>query len=473
MISFGCNRMRVSYPSRTLNPLQFGLKEARTDLDRYYVLQRTHEEALKRGAEVSYSGIKQINLEIPPKAKSLPLTHYTDFAGVVLKVKNTQKDLYLFSLSDQLTPVKISGKEIDEGDFSRNATLRSGRKLLVITDKTPWVDKRIGYDHGATRKDIMLLEDGKCDHGPIQSYSTPSSSPDGAFCEVTTTKKSIKDIHFQRLVGSTKKTFFVKVENQYNLELSGIRITTPDNTGFYGDRAINLINCLDVQMEDVSINGTYSLTDHFGYGVSLDNIYDLCVNKMYARANWGVFGTNNVQKAILSDCDINRFDVHCYGKDVSFERCSFVDLYNQFASVYGLILFDRCTFTNFTPVLMGSSYNAYTAYDILFDHCTFNLDKKHPCVIDFSGFCKIENSRPELKEKCLPNVSMLDCQVKMADDTKTWCVYNTKKMKDYEGGFHYFSKVTIKGLSYDSTKTEMAIFSKSINSINKVRIIEE
>ena len=69
LISFGCNRMRVSYPSHTLNPLQFGLKEAKSDVDRFYVLQRTHEEALKRGAEVSYSGIKQINLEIPPKAK--------------------------------------------------------------------------------------------------------------------------------------------------------------------------------------------------------------------------------------------------------------------------------------------------------------------------------------------------------------------------------------------------------------------
>lgn len=468
----GCNRLRVSRENHPCSPLQFGLKEAKTAIERYYVLQRTHEEASRRGANVSYAGIKEITIEIPSKAKSIPLTHHTDFANVVLKVKNNQKDLYLFSLADKLTPVNVKGREIDNGIFSKHQTLRLGRKLLVVSDKTPWVEKRTGYDYGATRKDIMLLENGVSGNGPVQSYSTLASIPEGQYREVEDSKIVIKNITFQRLGGSTKKTYLIKAENQYDLELTGITISTPNSSDFYGDRAIYLINCYKVQMNDVSINGTYSLEKRFGYGVCLDNVYDFQVNNMYARANWGVFGTNNVNNAHLTNCDINRFDVHCYGKDIIFDHCNFVDLYNQFASVYGMITFTNCTFTNFTPVLVGSSYNAYTACDILFDKCTFNLDKKHPSIVDFSGFEKKENERPELKEKCLPNVSIQDCQVNLTGDVKKWCVYNTKKMGDYEGTFSHVSKVTVRGLKNERMNS-MEVFTKKINSKNKVQIIEE
>lgn len=469
----GCNRLRVSRENHPCSPLQFGLKEAKTAIERYYVLQRTHEEASRRGANVSYAGIKEITIEIPSKAKSIPLTHHTDFANVVLKVKNNQKDLYLFSLADKLTPVNVKGREIDNGIFSKHQTLRSGRKLLVVSDKTPWVEKRTGYDFGATRKDIMLLENGVSGNGPVQSYSTPASIPEGQYREVEDSKIVIKNITFQRLGGSTKKTYLIKAENQYDLELTGITISTPNSSDFYGDRAIYLINCYKVQMNDVSINGTYSLEKRFGYGVCLDNVYDFRVNNMYARANWGVFGTNNVNNAHLTNCDINRFDIHCYGKDIRFDSCNFVDLYNQFASVYGVIEFRNCVFTRCKPVHTGSSYNAYTGCEIKFERCVFNMDKKHQSIMDFDGFCILDNPRPELKNKCLPNITMIDCQVNMLDGTKTWCVYNTKKMKDYEGSFHYVSKVTIKGVSYDKSKTEMAIFSKGIRSINKVLIIKE
>ena len=80
-----------------------------------------------------------------------------------------------------------------------------------------------------------------------------------------------------------------------------------------------------------------------------------------------MFGNNNVNKAMLQNCDINRFDIHCYGKDVSFEKCSFVDFYNQFSSVYCELYFRSCTFTSFFPILMEYSYNAYTGFDLVFD----------------------------------------------------------------------------------------------------------
>lgn len=452
-----------------ISPLQFGLNEAKTGVDCYYVLQKTHNEAYRLGVGVSYSGVKELFLEIPKDAQSLPLTSFTDFAGVSLIVKNTQKDFFLFSMSNKVTSVDLNGEEIDGRDFTLNPILKSGRKLLVIKDKTPWVENRIGYNYGATRKDIMLVENGLGGNATVQSYCTSASSPECYYCEVNPSPKIVKNVVFQRASGSTKKTYFIMAENQYNVKLSNVDITTPDGSGLYGDKAIYMLNCVDVTLDGITINGTYSLPKRFGYGVSLDNIYNLQVKNMFARANWGVFGNNNVHKAMLQNCDINRFDIHCYGKDISFEDCDFVNLYNQFSSVYGLISFTNCNFSNFTPILMGRSYNAYTAYDVRFEECTFNLDKKHNSIINFSGFTTEENKRPELKEKCLPNVTMSDCRVNLAEGMKKWYVYNTQKTKDYEGRFSHISEVRIEGLSTNGGSATMEIFSKNIETVNKVQ----
>lgn len=473
-----CNNTRVLRSSiRTINPSQYGLNEAKTGEERYYVLQRTHIEAERLGVGVSYAGIKEIQLEIPQGAKSLPLTHYTDFAGVTLQVENKQKNFSLFSLSSELMPVTVDGKEIDSCDFSNHQVLSSGTKLLVIEDKTPWVENRIGHDYGATRRDIMLVKNGKSGNSPVQSYGTSSSSPKGSYCNVDVSEKIvIKNIKFNRANTSTKKTYFVKIENQCNVELSNITINTPEGSGLYADKAIGISNCIHVVIADVSINGTYSLLEksedskRFGYGISLNNTYDVDVYNMYARANWGVFGNSNVHKAFLKDCDINRFDIHCYGKDIRFEDCNFVSLYNQFSSVYGLISFKNCTFTNFTPILMGHSYNAYTAYNVRFEKCTFNLDKKHNSIISFSGFTTEENKRPELKEKSLPNVTMLDCRVNLVEGMKKWYVYNTQKTNDYEGRFSHISEVRIKGLSTNRKPATMEVFSKNIETVKEMQL---
>lgn len=454
-----------------ISPLQFGLNEAKTGLDCYYVLQRTHNEAYRLGVGVSYSGVKELFLEIPKDAQSLPLTSFTDFAGVSLIVKNTQKDFFLFSMSNKVTSVDLNGEEIDGRDFTMNPVMKSGKKLLVIKDKTPWVENRIGYNYGATRKDIMLVENGRGGNATVQSYCTSASSPECYYCEVNPSPKIVKNIVFQRASSSTKKTYLIMAENQYNVKLSNVDITTPDGSGLYGDKAIYMLNCVDVTLDGITINGTYSLPKRFGYGVSLDNIYNLQVKNMYARANWGVFGNNNIHKAMLQNCDINRFDVHCYGKDVSFENCSFVDFYNQFSSMYGLISFKRCTFTRFTPVLIEGTYNAHTGFDIVFEDCTFNLDKDHTSIFSIFGMSKIENSRPELKESCLPNISMLECRVNVPNGVEKWSIYNTSKMNGYDGAFSYISKVIVKRLSTNAKPETMNVFSKYVNTKNEVRIV--
>lgn len=460
-----------------LNPLQFGLSQAKTGEERYLVLQKTHKEAARLGVGVSYAGIEKIQLTIPKGAKTLPLTHYTDFAGVTFQVENKQKNMYLFSLSAELTPLTVTGKEIDGQDFSRNTILRRGKKLLIVNDETPWVENRKGHDYGAVRKEIMLVKNGKSSNGPVQSYCTSVSKPVGFFIDVSKTPKTVfKNITLNRTASSTFRTNLVRIDNHYDVELSNITINTPEGTGLYGDRAIYLVNCLKIVMEDVTINGTYSQTkdaaygQKFGYGISLDNTYDYYARNIYARAHWGVYGNNNVQRAHLEYCDINRFDIHCYGRDISFDNCNIVDQYTSYGSVFGLISYKNCTFTDCRPILTGDSYNTYVGYDVYFENCTFNLTKKYNSIIDFSGFNLEENSRPELKEKCLPNVTMIGCHVNVPKGVKKWYVYNTAKANGFGGRFDYISDVVIDGLTVNDDKVTMELFSGQIQTKRKVQV---
>lgn len=467
----GSKAITIDAGVRNLNPLQYGLDSAKTGEERYQVLLRTHKEAQKRGVDVTYAGIKEIDLTIPANAVPIPLTYKTDFVGAIIRVENRQKEMFLFTKVSKMTHVTLSGNEIDNQDYAYNPFLRSGIKLLVILDKTPWVENRRGYNYGASRKDIMLVKNGRGRNSAVQSYCTLSSNPEGKYRDVTNTHKTVfKNVLFERTATSTKKTYLVKIGNQYDVELSNITIKTPEETGMTGDRAVSIVNCLDVTLSDITINGTYSKRGTYGYGISLDNIYNLRVNNLYARANWGVFGNNNINKAYLKDCDLNRFDIHCYGRDVCFENCNFVDLYNQFSSFFGSLSFKNCTFTGFKPVLIESSYNAFTAFDLKFEHCVLNFDKEHYSVVDFSGFNKEVNSRPELRSKCLPNVTMKDCRVNLHDGQKTWYVYNTRKADGYEGGFSHISKVVVEGLSTNDKSSKMEVYSHKVKTTNKVEM---
>ena len=443
--------------NRVISPLDYGLKAAKTGEERYDVLQRTHQEAERLGVGVSYAGIKKIQLAIPKNAKSLPITHYSDFAGVTFQVENKRKNMYLFAISADLKPVDIRGVDIDNGDFTKYDVLKSGEKLLIINDQTPWVKQRAGHDYGATRKDVMLLKNGKSGNGPLKSYCTPTTKPAGQYCDVTGAKKIVfKNITFNRSAGSTFKTYLVRISNHYNVELSNITINTPDSPGMYGDRAIRVENSAKILLVDVKINGTYSRGSDgeygkkYGYGISLENVYDFNARNLFARANWGVFGNNNVHLVHLEDCDINRFDIHCYGKDIYCKNVNFVGQYNQYASVYGTIQYDKCIFTDFTPVLNGGSYNAYVEHEVVFNDCVFNATPKKNFLIGIGNVKDAINPRYELTEKYLPNVRIKNMVVNMTGGIGDFFVFYGKKK--VERATHVgLSNITIDGLTINSS----------------------
>lgn len=453
---------------KTLSPLSYGLSEATTGIERFKVLEKCHKDAVAKNAAISYAGIKTLDIEIPAEPKSIPLPNEVDFAGVQINVLNIQKDISLFARVDNPSPIEVSKESIDRGRFLNIPVLRNGRNLLVIEDANPWVENRKGYNYGATRRDVLVVENGVAKNSVTFPYNNEYSSPKASV--VPTGKPQIyKNLKFFRDARSTKKTYLFFINYSYDVTISNVVITTPQDNDLYGDGAIQFKNSAKVHLNDVTVDGTYSQTSGgYGYGFNLNNVALITCERLYARSRWGVFGTNNVNGAVLRDCDINRFDIHCYGRDVRCYNCKFSDMYNQFSSVFGEIYYENCYFINFNPVLNGSSYNAYTAFDLTFKKCTFNLTAKKNSIVSLTMLEETHNPRPELSRKALPNITLKNCMVNLADDVKKWYIFNTGKVT-YKETLDYIEKIEVTDMKINGN-VDYKVFSTKIKTTQPVKL---
>lgn len=384
-----------------LSPISYGLRDCISDIQRYYVLQDLHNDAVRLRCDVDYSGIDSINIEIPRDAKSLPLGDFTDFGGVVLNVKNMTKRFQLFKMIDKVESLDMRWDQIQKGILPNDGK----DYLLIIEDQEPWVKQRIGYKYGHTRRDVLLVKDGKAQNQVVSSYGTKVSRPKFSVSSLQKVSKMVKNLTLNRDTTSTFLTEILRIENQNDVEISNIIIHTPQSN-MYGDAAIQICNCTNIKFNNIVIDGTYSQLKQYGYGISMNNVWNVSFQNLKANGNWGVFGNNNVNTVTMENSDINRFDIHCYGKDIRFKNCTFRNLYNQFSSVFGTVSFDNCTFLDFVPVLLESSYNAYTGFNLTFKDCKWKIRKDCNYLINVGNPFDSDNERPELKEKCWPNLTI-------------------------------------------------------------------
>lgn len=434
--------------SRTgISLLDEGINDAKTGIERYWLIYNTHKKAKAKGTTVSYQGLKEIQIEIPPNALAIPLSVYNDFNGVIFDVLNNSMNISLFSLYQHPTPIEFSKSEFANYDIP--PSLESDESFLLrITDDEPWVFNRSGYDYGAKRCDLLIVENGKYKNSVVSSYNTPISKPIFSYYTQQASKYTIKNFTLNRCSNSTYITKALLIKGYYNVDISGIQINTPSNSGLSGDAAIQLEDCAKVSVTNVSINGTYSLHDKFGYGISMSNVSSVFFSNLYAFGEWGVFGDNYVNGAILKNCTINRFDIHCYGKDILFKNCVLRDLYNQFSSVMGNVKFVRCIFNNFVPVLFESSYNAYTEFNLLFQRCTIFPTIEKNYIIYGGEICSdVINLRPELSIKKWPNVTVKGLKIYFPDDVEELYLYKIAQPYNNKsiGGKQSMKRIRYKG----------------------------
>lgn len=412
---------------KDVSPFEFGFGKAKTGIERYEVLLKTHKAAVAAGVNVDYTGIGTIKLEIPKKSSRLPLTQYNDFKGCVFVVKNTSKKCWLFDRRVEGLPIAIDKRLIDKGDFRTIDALKRGRYLLIVEDENLWVLQRRGKKYGHPRKDVLLVENGMAKNAVVMPYNNAYSKPKCTYIKLGKEPLIIKNISIVRDSGCTFLTHIANISGADDVRFENVSIKTPESE-LTDDRGISIYNCTNVKMAHVRIEGTYSHADHSGYGVFLNNVWNYKSTNMYGKANWGIFGNNNVNVARIEDSQINRFDIHCYGRDISFKNVSFFDLYNQYSSVYGTIQYDGCSYTNFVPVLNGGSYNAYVEHEVVMNDCVFNATSKKNYLIRMGNLKDAMNARHELAEKCLPNVRIKNLVVNMMDGAEVFFVFYGKKV---------------------------------------------
>ncbi len=437
----------VSAKNDLLSPMAYGLEHCISGKQRFYVLQHLHQEAVKDKCGVDYTGIDTINIEIPRDAKSLPLTDYTNFGGVVINVKNHTKRFTLFKMKQKEEPCDLTWSDVIKGQIHENAQ----DFLIMIEDQEPWVKNRRGFNYGHRRKDILLVKNGRIQNKVVKSYGTICSQPKFTRCDIGENVKVIKNLTINRDTASTYKTNVFSIENQNEVVIQNITINTPSAKSFYGDAAIKITNCTNVRMKDVTINGTYSQKRKYGYGISMNNVWNVSFDHLVGHGNWGVFGNNNVNTATLVNCDINRFDIHCYGKDINFKNCTFRNLYNQFSSVYGKVTFENCRFDHSIPVLLGVTYNTYTGFDLCFKDCEWQVRKNRPYLIQGGNPWGPENERMELREKCWPNLFVKNMRVVVPENQKEIYLYGCRNITTTSAKIGYVSTALTENIKFETT----------------------
>lgn len=456
--------------AKTISPLDYGLKQAKNGEARYMALYQTHEIAKKNQWDVSYKGIKELAIEIPSNAKSIPLGPYTDFCNVVISVTNKKKDnLYLFELSQDLRPVSISKSLFKSYDFSKVKGLDRGLTMLVVEDQNPWVENRVGYNYGAKRKDVILLKNGKALNSTIAPYDNEYSKPSCQYVEVTKDQKTFSNITLKRTKESTAKTFLVKVMNMNNVLLQGIKIITPSPVTMDGDAAIGVLNCTNITFQQVMFDQTYSFPKTFGYGIKMDNVWNSWFDHVEGDAAWGLFGNNNMNTAHVSNCRINRFDTHCYGRDFYFSSCEFSQYGLPQSSFMGELEFTNCTFRNATVCLARTEYNAYSDFHITIRNCTIILDSRHRSLVNLGNVSDATNSREELRNKYTPSLTIKNSTVVLSDDVPNWSLIHVGT-ETTDHPFDHIGVIDIDGLRVTGTATNLMLFDRPIRSNHAVDI---
>lgn len=473
-ISFVLCALLMSFKAlSSVSPNDFGLMTAINGEERYWALYKAHIAALRIGTEVDYSSVGDIFITIPADASTIPLTTQTDFHDITITVENDTHNFTLFSLISEAQKIIINQNDVDGDCFEKYPVLCDGVKLLIIEDKSPWVENRRGHDYGFIRKDIRLLVDGIAQNGNIMPYyDVETSKPECSFVATDDAEKYINNLHFVRAESSSYKTFLFKIVGQNNLVIQNITIKTPWDTGMFGDQIIAISNCANIRFNGIKIDGSYSRKDHFGYGIGMNNVYNVSFDNLEGNANWGIFGNNNINVCSLENCDINRFDIHCYGSDVTMKGCTLREMMGQFSSTFGTIRYQNCTFINYLPYYTETSFNSYVPFTLEIKNCKMRISSNAPLknVACYMGRLNAqENLRPELNKRSWPNVIIDGLKIENETGVNDFFIFYVEPKVSDKRPVEGISIIKVRGLDVSSA-TNIKICNKEIRTSKTVII---
>lgn len=454
---------------QTISPLDYGLRTARTGEERYAALYNAHAAANQSGATVSYKGVGDLDIAIPQNAKPIPLKGSTDFNGITLTVSNDVRDCALFTMQGSPRSISVDKDLIDSGNFKSVEALKSGLKLLTIEDQNSWCNTEgSSYKRGIKRRDVLLVRNGKALNATVMPYNNDASRPRCYYVDVDDTQKTIQNLTIKRVEGAKFKTkcFYLKYTN--NVLFKNIAVYTPYDKEKFGDSAFDILHSTNFTMQDIIIEGSYSQTDKYGYGISMNNVYNSTFIRVSGETPWGFFGNNNVNVATLQDCRVNRFDVHCYGRDITAKNCTFDGKPITYGSLYGTLTYDGCTFKNSVPVYLRVDYNAYTPFDLVMKDCTYYPTAERSHIFNMGLVESPVNKRAELQKKCWPNVSIENLKV-YSDEVNFFYIFCSGGTQSAKASIGNISKINITNVTPNNGINTIYMSNNDVRFANKVK----
>jgi len=439
----------------------------------YNALRSIHHTAYLAGDTIVYPANMtfeiQVTLDNQNNPQHIELPPVTDFNNCTFKVTNTTvKAVTLFILSTpfaSLQDVGINKEELIAGQPL--SVLDDDPTLLIVTDNNVWTT-RTEYDALGNpqvspfkRKDILYVENHIVQNDPIATYNNNASNPICQYIKVTTGLKQVKNLKFIRESASTSLTNLLSINKQYNVKVENVEVFTPqqpETGGIYGDQCIGVYNSAKIEMTNIVFHNTYSSIYNWGYGFNMINVWNSKFTNLYAiEAAKGIFGCEDINALTVLNSQLNRVDVHCYGRNITCVNCTFKNslndfhIYNRFSSFYGTLRFNQCNFDRFLPVRIDSDYNAFTPFDLIMENCylkvlvSYNDDgslrARFNCLVDIPSI-GAANPRPELQQKCLPNFNVSNLNLYVPSDVPNMCFLKIDS-KTYTGNFYYMDTMII------------------------------
>jgi ribosomal protein L21E len=438
-----------------------------------------HQKAYVRRDSIVYPPGDTFHISIPLYHEPIKLTDHTDFNGCTFIIKNNQKDVFLFEIGtdSQLKDIIIQNEQLKAGKVISAGG--GGDKLLIVKDNNLWTTR---YDYNSQgeiskikqlcyRKDIFFVKDYIIMNNPISSYDRDTSSPSCQYVDISLHQKIFRNLNLIRDKSSSAVTNLIQIKFQYNIELSNIHVITELQTDerkrFYHDQCFYIENSAKVQMTDITVHNTYSGITNWGYAIEMNNVWDCSFSKLNISAIRGGLNTTCANTLYFQNCQVNRVDVHYYGRDIVCNQCTFTNttndfhVYNRVSSFYGKIVFTHCLFNRFLPLRIDSEYNSFTKFDIEMEDCTLNVICQIPsyynCICHIPILGSFKNNRPELYEKHLPNLTIRRLSITAPQDVKDFYFFNISK-NQIDSNSNYIHKLDIKDIAYSTGPNSVLAF---------------
>ncbi|WP_294360097.1 hypothetical protein [uncultured Clostridium sp.] len=307
-----------------------------------------------------------------------------DLSGSIILVTNDNAYSWYQIVNDNETiysyedSVNKSELKKDASNITMNDNSLPSDSVIIIKDLNPWATRNDDGDlYKEYRSELMFHHHfGYCSGPLIYGYDDEKTN-----------------LYFKYMKYNNKKLVFIgckiRIETTPNVTVNVIdcrRHNTilkdfyidPKNNSLkakqYKNSVIYVQDSFNIKIENVigtNIAGYpgYRGSSGSGYTLCFRNCYKITMDNCHISGFWGCMGTNCIKEMTITNCSLNRIDVHNYFSNIYIENTTLYDWGINVGCGNGLLSISNCKFVNYTSPNFGGQtlVNINNSYGYLFD----------------------------------------------------------------------------------------------------------